>query len=48
MRSAPGTPTPATRGATALLPDDTIGSLAPGYEADLVVLDMKSTPLIEY
>jgi guanine deaminase len=39
----------ATRGAAhALYLDDTIGSVAPGMEADLVVIDMKSTPLIEY
>lgn len=39
----------ATRGAAhALYLDDTIGSIAPGHEADLVVLDMKSTPLIDY
>jgi guanine deaminase len=39
----------ATRGAArALYLDDTIGSVAPGMEADLVVLDLKSTPLIEY
>lgn len=39
----------ATRGgARALYLDDAIGSLAPGMEADLVVLDLKSTPLIEY
>ena len=39
----------ATRGtAHALYLDDTIGSVAPGMEADLVVLDMKSTPLIEH
>src|SRR5262249_18325844 len=39
----------ATRGAAhALHLDDTIGSLAPGYEADLVVLDLRSTPLIDY
>ena len=39
----------ATRGAAhALYLDDTIGSLAPGMEADLVVLDLKSTPLIVY
>ncbi len=39
----------ATRGAAqALYLDDKVGSIAPGMEADLVVLDMKSTPLIEY
>jgi len=39
----------ATRGsAEALCLEDTIGSLAPGMEADLVALDLKSTPLIEY
>lgn len=39
----------ATRGAArALYLDDRIGSLAPGMDADLVVLDLKSTPLIEY
>ena len=39
----------ATRGAAhALYLEDTIGSVAPGMEADLVVLDLKSTPLIEY
>ena len=39
----------ATRGsAEALDLKDTIGSLAPGMEADLVVLDLKSTPVIEY
>jgi guanine deaminase len=50
-----GTPLPpssalylATRGAAhALDVDDRIGSVAPGMEADLVVLDMASTPLIE-
>lgn len=39
----------ATRGtAHALYLEDKIGSVAPGMEADLVVLDLKSTPLIEY
>ena len=39
----------ATRGgARALHLDDRIGSLAPGREADLVLLDMRSTPLIDF
>ena len=39
----------ATRGsARALYLEDRIGSLAPGMEADLVVLDLKSTPLIAF
>lgn len=39
----------ATRGtAHAMYLDDRIGSIAPGMEADIVVLDMKSTPLIDY
>jgi guanine deaminase len=39
----------ATRGtAHALHLEDEIGSLAPGMEADLVVLDLKSTPLIAF
>jgi guanine deaminase len=35
-------------GAAALGLADAIGTLAPGREADLVVLDLASTPLIEY
>jgi guanine deaminase len=39
----------ATRGgARALDLEDRVGSLAPGMEADLVVLDLKSTPLIAF
>jgi guanine deaminase len=39
----------ATRGgAQAMYIEDKVGSIAPGMEADLVVLDMKSTPLIAY
>src|SRR5215831_9207031 len=39
----------ATRGAAhAMYLEDKIGSIAPGLEADIVVLDMKSTPIIEY
>lgn len=39
----------ATRGtARALYLDDKVGSLAPGMEADIVVLNLKSTPLIAY
>lgn len=39
----------ATRGtAKAMYIDDKVGSIAPGMEADIVVLDMKSTPIIEY
>lgn len=39
----------ATRGAArALYLDDTIGSIAPGMEADMVVLDLKATPLVDY
>jgi guanine deaminase len=38
----------ATRGtAKALYLEDKIGSVAPGMEADIIVLDLKSTPLIE-
>jgi guanine deaminase len=35
-------------GAHALYLDDLVGSIAPGREADLVVLDLRSTPLIDY
>jgi len=39
----------ATRGtAHAMYLDDKIGSIAAGMEADIVVLDMKSTPIIEH
>jgi len=39
----------ATRGsARALYLDDRIGSLAPGMEADLIVMDLESTPAIEF
>ncbi|MDR1921244.1 MAG: guanine deaminase [Candidatus Adiutrix sp.] len=39
----------ATRGgAEALDLADKIGSLAPGFEADLIVLDLKATPLMEF
>lgn len=39
----------ATRGgAQALDLEDSIGSIAPGMEADIIVLDMNSTPLIEF
>lgn len=39
----------ATRGSAAALHlEDRIGSIAPGMEADLVVLDMRSTPLIAF
>lgn len=38
-----------TRGAAqALYLDHCIGSIAPGFEADLVVLDLHSTPLIDF
>jgi guanine deaminase len=51
-----GTPLPPTRawwlatagGAAALRLDGTVGTLAPGAEADVVVLDLRSTPLMEY
>jgi len=47
--SAPHAHYLATRGsARALYLDDCIGSIAPGMEADLVVLDMNSTPLIDF
>lgn len=39
----------ATRGtARAMYIEDKVGSIAPGMEADIIVLDMKSTPIIEY
>ena len=39
----------ATRGtAQSLYLEDTIGSIATGMEADVIVLDLKSTPVIEY
>ena len=39
----------ATRGAArALYLEDRIGSLAPGMEADLIVLDLRSTPVIDF
>ncbi|MDQ0469720.1 guanine deaminase [Labrys wisconsinensis] len=39
----------ATRGgAEALALEDTIGSLAPGCEADIVVLDLKASPLVAF
>jgi guanine deaminase len=39
----------ATRGAAQALDlDGTIGALAPGHDADLVVLDLGATPLLEY
>ena len=34
--------------AQAMQLDKCIGNLKPGMEADLIVLDLKSTPLIEY
>ena len=39
----------ATRGtAHAMYLEDKIGSIAPGMEADIIVLDMKSTPIIDH
>ena len=40
---------PWPRGAAeALYLEDTIGSLAPGMDADVTILDLKSTPAIDY
>ena len=49
-RCRPATPiiSPPAAGARAMYLDDRIGSIAPGMEADLVVLDMRSTPLIDF
>lgn len=39
----------ATRGgAEALRLEDRLGQIAPGFEADLVILDLKATPLLEF
>jgi guanine deaminase len=39
----------ATRGtAKAMYIEDKVGSIAPGMEADIVVLNLKSTPIIDY
>ena len=35
-------------GAEALYLDDRLGRVAPGYEADLIVLDPKATPLLAF
>lgn len=39
----------ATRGgAEALCLENTIGSIAPGFDADLVILDRKATPMLDF